>query len=50
MINSYDGQKAILVQDEMNVKELLNQTKGNIDSKIKDEYPELFQANEWGLI
>jgi hypothetical protein len=50
MINSYDGQKAILTQDEYNLKELLEQTKGNIDSKIKEEYPELFQANDWGLI
>jgi hypothetical protein len=50
IINSYDGQKAILEKDEYNLKELLEQTKGNIDPKIKEEFSNLFQANEWGLI
>jgi hypothetical protein len=50
MINSYDGQKNILEQDESNIKELLKQTKGNINPKIKEEYNHLFQANDWGLI
>jgi Leucine-rich repeat (LRR) protein len=50
MINSYYGQKAIIDEDESNIKELLKQTNGNIDPQIKQDYKHLFQANNWGLI
>jgi Leucine-rich repeat (LRR) protein len=50
MINSYEGQKIIIDEDEANVKELIEQTNGNIVPQIKKDFSEIFKANDWGLI